>query len=342
MFAFVLLAAVSARGAEKVVFDTDMGNDCDDVLAQVMLLSYAQQARAEILCIATNKDNALSPKFVRLICEYYGLGDIPVYAVRNGASPLDGHFLRQTFDRKTPDGKPAHTLKNGSESFADSVSGLRKTLAAQPDNSVVYISVGFFSNLARLIESKPDAVSPLSGRELVAKKVKYISAMAGGFTPAAFWGRTTDRVYPEYNVIVDLPASKTVLENPPCPVVLSPFELCINLRFPYYSVLHDFKNPSENPASFACDTYVRRIFNASKNTLELDRYMWDLTSVLFVFEPQLFGVSAAGEVEVARNGVTTFIPSKDGKSGKIRYLTMKPQQERKIVSKCVELVRSAR
>ena len=93
----------ASRGAEKVVFDTDMGNDCDDVLAQVMLLSYAQQARAEILCIATNKDNALSPKFVRLICEYYGFPSTPSAA---GYPRLTGIFCARLSTGKRPTASP--------------------------------------------------------------------------------------------------------------------------------------------------------------------------------------------------------------------------------------------
>ena len=40
---------------------------------------------------------------------------------------------------------------------------LRKTLAAQPDHSVVIAQVGFSTNLARLLDSPPDEYSPLTG-----------------------------------------------------------------------------------------------------------------------------------------------------------------------------------
>jgi len=317
----------------NVIFDTDMGNDCDDVMAQLMLLSYAKEGKADILCMASNKDNALSPKFLRLICDFYGFKNVPIFAVNNGVAKFDGSFLRATLEAKNADSSARFPLDNPDERFADSVKGLRRVLADAEDSSVVYISVGFFTNLARLAASQPDEISPLSGRELLAKKVRFVSAMAGGFAADHFGGRR-DWVFPEYNVKADLPSARAFLENPPCDVVLSPFEVGLYLRFPYYSVMRDFHNAPDNPASFACDAYVKRLFLASKRTSELDRYMWDLTSVLYAFEPAFFRLSPRGNVELASNGTTVFVPSK---GGKIRFLILPKGGEKRIVDRCVEL-----
>ena len=46
-----------------------------------------------------------------------------------------------------------------------SVELYRRLLAEQPDSSVTVISVGFYTNLAQLLASQPDSVSPLSGRD---------------------------------------------------------------------------------------------------------------------------------------------------------------------------------
>ena len=43
------------------------------------------------------------------------------------------------------------------------------------------IQVGFSTNLARLIESAPDRYSDLSGMDLVKKKVRLLTVMAGNF-----------------------------------------------------------------------------------------------------------------------------------------------------------------
>ena len=56
---------------------------------------------------------------------------------------------------------------------------LRRTLAAQPDRSVQYVSVGYATNLHDLLLSSGDAHSPLSGAQLVASKVEQVVIMGG-------------------------------------------------------------------------------------------------------------------------------------------------------------------
>lgn len=48
---------------------------------------------------------------------------------------------------------------------------------------IAIVQVGLASNLADLIESPADSISPLKGRELVRKKVRLTSVMAGAFRP---------------------------------------------------------------------------------------------------------------------------------------------------------------
>ena len=53
-------------------------------------------------------------------------------------------------------------------------------LANAADHSVVISSIGFLSNLAKLVLSPPDKHSRLTGAELVTRKVKGIGVMGGG------------------------------------------------------------------------------------------------------------------------------------------------------------------
>ena len=48
---------------------------------------------------------------------------------------------------------------------------LRRTLAAADDHSISYVSVGFLHNLAELLASPADTISPLTGQQLVEQKV---------------------------------------------------------------------------------------------------------------------------------------------------------------------------
>ena len=86
----------------------------------------------------------------------------------------------------------------------------RRVLAAQPDKSVVICSVGFTTNMRRLLETKPDAISPLDGKALVAKKVKVWVAMACQYP----FGQ-------EYNARWDHESSRIAFANWPTPIVFS-------------------------------------------------------------------------------------------------------------------------
>ena len=72
---------------------------------------------------------------------------------------------------------------------------------------------GTLTNLARLLDSRGDDASPLTGRELAAQKVRLVSMMAGEFRP----GKGN-----EYNIWNDIPAAQKVfVENGYRPVVAS-------------------------------------------------------------------------------------------------------------------------
>ena len=91
------------------------------------------------------------------------------------------------------DGAPvfARTLTDY-QSLPSATSLYRQLLALQPDTSVTIISVGFSTNLAALLDSPADSYSDLTGRELVARKVKLLSVMAGCFDRPDFY---------DYNVV---------------------------------------------------------------------------------------------------------------------------------------------
>lgn len=90
----------------------------------------------------------------------------------------------------------------------------RRILSGQPDSSIVICSIGFFTNLAALLESAPDDISPLGGKELVSKKVRRLVAMAGSFPEGE-----------EYNVTTDIGSAKKVAEEWPVEIVFSGFEI---------------------------------------------------------------------------------------------------------------------
>src|SRR5690606_28346082 len=68
-----------------------------------------------------------------------------------------------------------------SDDAPPAVEVLRQVLAKSVDHSITLVQVGLAANLADLLESPPDAISPLGGVELVQRKVRFLSVMAGEF-----------------------------------------------------------------------------------------------------------------------------------------------------------------
>jgi hypothetical protein len=85
---------------------------------------------------------------------------------------------------------------------------------------VVLVSVGFLTNLRRLLDTPADAVSPLGGEDLVRRKVRLWVCMGGKFPNGRF-----DDGEGEYNLRVDRAAALRVMNDWPTPAVFSGFEI---------------------------------------------------------------------------------------------------------------------
>ena len=155
----------------RVIFDTDMGNDIDDALALAMLNNYVDLDMADLLAVISSKDHPYSAKYIDLLNTWYGHGNIPIGVVVKGKKPQDSKYANPVVDMEK-DGVPVFKRSMSDETvLPEAVDLYRSLLASSPDSSVVIITVGVSTNIARLIESGPDEHSPLSGMELVSQKV---------------------------------------------------------------------------------------------------------------------------------------------------------------------------
>lgn len=305
---FCLFAADPVR----IIFDTDMGNDVDDALALAELHAFETRGEARLLAVTITKDNHWAPVFIDLLDTWYGRPDIPIGIVKGGKTPDDGNYLRQVSTMKDAAGRPLykHRLTPESE-IPDAVGLLRKTLAAQPDGSVVIVQVGFSTNLARLLDSRPDDSSPLTGRELAARKVRLVSMMAGEFRR----GHGT-----EYNINNDIPAAQKVFREWPGPIVTSGFDIGQSIAYPARNIGHDFRYAAHHPLADAYRDY---------KPMPFDEPLWDPTAALYAVRPDdgYFGTSPPGKITVDDKGVTTFTAMSNGTR---RYLTVDDAQRARV------------
>lgn len=310
----------------KLIFDTDMGNDCDDALALAMIHALESRGECQLLAVTITKDHELAAPFVDCVNTFYGRGSIPIGVCRNSGKTPDAGKYNQVA-KITDNGKLRfeHDLLSGNDA-PTAVEVLRRTLAAAPDGSVVVVQVGFSTNLANLLSTPPDATSPLSGRELFAKKVKLVSIMAGAFTKIPNdKGVLGD--HREYNVAEDIPSIKKLVELCDVPILWSGFEIGLNLTYPHQSILKDYRYVAHHPISEAYIAYIPPPH---------DRPTWDLTSVLAAIRPDrgYFEVSKPGRVTVTDDALTHFAEDPQGKH---RYLILNPASTEKAREALVQL-----
>lgn len=310
-FALTLGVLLSfATGAEPrkpvpLIFDTDIGNDVDDALALGMIHALETRGECKLLAVTITKDHELAGAFTDAINTFYGRGDIPIGVCRSKVTPDQGKFLGLA--SKMDDGKQRfpHDLMSGKQA-PSAVEVLRKTLANAKD-PVVIAQVGFFTNLVDLLASPADAISPLTGVELIKAKVSFLSIMAGEFTKPD---------YQEYNVKMDIPSAKKLAAGWPTPIVWSGFEIGIAVPTPHVSILRDYAYAAHHPLAQAYILYEPPPHN---------RPTWDLTSVLYAVRPDrgYFDLSPAGSVSVGDSGITTFTAG----AGQQRYLKLTDAQK---------------
>lgn len=217
LFTLLLVLTIGTLSAQttrqttpvSVIFDTDMGPDYDDVGAITVLHALADSGQARILAtIASTKYPNVGP-VLSVLNTYFGRPNVPIGVPRGKASTArDAQHWSDTLVARYP-----HAVR-ANDDVPDAVALYRQLLASQPDRSVTIITVGFFTNLANLLDSKPDQYSKLDGRALVSRKVRQVVSMAGKFPI----GR-------EFNVYMDMPASKTVFAHWPTPMLFSGFEI---------------------------------------------------------------------------------------------------------------------
>jgi len=291
-----------------IIFDTDMGNDVDDALALAMLHAFEDRHEVNLLAVTITKDNKWAAPYVDVVNNFYGRPEIPIGTVRNGKTPDSNPMIQIPSERRRPDGSFVYPRRIVDGTHApEAVSVLRQTLAKQADGSVVIVQVGFSTNLARLLETRPDAASPDDGPTLIRKKVRLLSIMAGNFANGQ----------PEFNLAQDVPSAVKLFHDWPTPIVVSGFEIGIALPFPAERIEHDFAYVQDHPVAEAYRSYMK---------MPYDRPTWDLTAVLYAVRPEgkYFSLSEPGTITVLPDGSSRFEPSP---AGTHRYLRLSDEQK---------------
>ncbi|MCC6820391.1 MAG: nucleoside hydrolase [Verrucomicrobia subdivision 3 bacterium] len=314
------VAATNAPAPVKIIFDTDIGNDVDDALALGLLHSLQTRGACELLCVTITRCDELAGPYVDAMNRFYGR-PLPVGCIRSTPEGDTSKYLPLVQTRDGDAFRYPHTLQRSSDA-PDALKLLRRLLAAQPDGSVTLVQVGYFSNFAALLDTPADDISPLKGVELVRRKVKLLSVMAGAFQTIEDNNR-----FCEFNVYKDIPASQKLAREWPTPIVWSGVEIGIALPYPAVSIEQDYRYVPHHPIAESYFAFMPPPH---------ERPTWDLTSALYAVLPErgYFGLSAPGAVTVEADGFTRFSPKAGGRD---RFLKLDTTQRARTLEALVQL-----
>jgi hypothetical protein len=203
-----LLCASGSIAQVKIIFDTDIGGDADDLGALVMLNNFMSHGECELLGVMCWSTEQYAVPAIDAVNRFYGHPDIPIgtrkgdlyYEEWNYTRPIADHFYHELGPADVPDATLLY----------------RRILAHSDDHSITLVTVGPLANIRNLIESSPDSISPLNGKELIEAKIREVVMMGGQFPSGEN----------EWNFNGGMPGvTRFVLENITVPLTFSGYEI---------------------------------------------------------------------------------------------------------------------
>jgi hypothetical protein len=286
----------AAAGAEplKVIFDTDIDGDNDDVAAAAILHALADAGQVEILAMGIVSLHPYSPACLDAINTYYGRGAIPIGVYKGSKLALHESSYAKIVAERCPNDIGL------SGQVPDVLGVYRRVLSAQPDGKVTMIAVGQMNNLVDLLVSLPDEHSNLVGRELVRRKVGVLFVMAPYFNERNEYQRA-------YNFISSPKAAVELTGNWPTKIKFGEG----NLGHRHFIGSRLSETPADNPARIAFEAYFATENRRSGKT-ENKRHCADPATVLYaVGTTQYFGEVGPGACEVREDGFTRWNAGRD-------------------------------
>ena len=308
----------------KIIFDTDIGVDCDDAGALALIHRLCDKNEAELLAVTHCFNSPYFAGCIDAINHFYGR-EVPVginYQEEVCENPC-GTYAYDLYE------KCENKYYNGEEPY-DTLALLRKTLYEAEDNSVTLVVTGALNSMARLITSEKDDICDMTGKELINKKIARTVLMGGRFfeswpMPIYESGDPTHHLMTwEYNIkFSGYDNAKTVFDNWCGELVLSSYEIGS-----YIVTMKGYAKRAEegDPVALA---YIL-------HNNDTGRCSWDHTAVLEAIRPSVYwNLHKFGKISVDEEMVTTF---KECENFKHSYLLPKVDYEeiRKVIDDLVD------
>lgn len=274
------------HAAEKLIIDTDMGPDVDDVGALAVAHYYADRGEAEILAVIVSNqggDAGWAVPAADAVNTYYNRPDIPLATNRGPATAFGGDSSQFTLNIGSNGKRFLHDQLEP-DTAEDAILAYRRILAAQPDDSVNLLVIGWMSNIANLMNSAAnfngDGIEQ-TGKQLLQQKLKSLIVMGGQY-PSGL----------EFNFKFDGPSAAKVVNELDVPMVFSGYELGTLVQSGDSLV----NTPVDNP--------VREAYRLYGKGEPYNRASWDLSVVVYAVEglSDYFSHSDTGRNQLASDG----------------------------------------
>lgn len=172
----------------RIILDTDIGPDCDDCGALAILDRACADGKIDLLGVTHCTSDLLSVDVIAAINDWF------VVSAPIGQTDRKEFFADATKVHKAGLGHLPRVRKERA--------GDRKACSGSSDawlaenTGVTFVLIGPLGNLADLLDSEPDEISPLDGVSLVRKSVDKVVIMGGNFENTATRNSISSATFP--------------------------------------------------------------------------------------------------------------------------------------------------
>ena len=290
----------------QIILDTDIASSTDDLFAMQLLYRYASQGRCNLLGVVVDRMGDTNAAVADLMNNYYGFPTLPIALERNGTYERFGYINYTPIAQATDTNGNLLFPRTYSDysSLPDGYVLYRQLLADAPDGSVTIMLTGIPSTIANLLTSDADQYSPLSGVELVRRKVKRLYFMATKLEPG-----NEQEVSAGYNRMMHPEAARTLIQLWPdeVDVILSPSAVGNMVEYAPEQVISDIDWTDIHPIK---QVYMRYDCNTGQR-------MWDPMLPLQEIEGEdLIALSPRGRISISADNKVSFTADP---AGNFRY-----------------------
>jgi inosine-uridine nucleoside N-ribohydrolase len=216
------------KNMKKIIFDTDIGGDCDDAGALAIIHQAVNCGKAELLAVTVSTRDPWAPACADAINRYYG-NIVPIGLCERAplGDPTMAEFLErygkhiaENYENEYLPRPIECSMCGGAKQPERAVTLMRRLLAENKGGKITLAVVGSCLNLAALIGSAGDDISPLTGLDLIGTQVDKVVLMGGLFA---------ENATAEYNIKTDIPSAKTVFDKCPVSIYISHFDVGLRI-----------------------------------------------------------------------------------------------------------------